>query len=295
MANNREFTIGLQEFENNEKISVMSYQQEDVFTHAHAFFELAYVTGGSATHTLNGKTGIVRKGDYFIVDYGSKHSYTGSRNFDLINCLFLPEVIDETLSGCRSFDELLRVCLIRYYKQYFGMTPANKIFHDEDGKVFLLLKGMQEEYDEKKTGYTEIFRCRLLEILILTMRRIVDEDKVHSQRGKRQSTAVLQTIQYLESNYRDKAVLGNFCQEYHYSLQYISRRFKQETGLSVSDYLQKIRIEKSCELLAGSDLRIQEVAHEVGYEDVKFFNQLFRRLLHIPPGEYRKMTLANLT
>ena len=277
--------------QNHEKLSVIPYHQEDTELHDHNFFELAYVTGGNAVHTIEGKTSVVHKGDYFIVDYGSRHSYTQSQNFDLINCLFLPDIIDDTLSGCRSFDELLRVCLIRYYKQYFGLTPANKIFHDTDGKVLALILGLQEEYQQKQVGYTEIFRCKLLEILILTMRKVVDENEFRQHSKTPRSTTVLQAIQFMDANYRDRAVLGNFCQKYHYSLQYISRRFRQETGFSVSDYLQKIRIEKSCELLAGSDMHIQEVAHEVGYEDVKFFNQLFRRLLHMSPREYRKMTL----
>lgn len=273
-----------------DKLVMMSLRQGDMELHAHHFFELAYVTEGTALQNLNGTVGKVQKGDYFLLDYNSVHSYQDSRDFSLINCLFLPEIIDRTLAGCHTFEELLRVCLIRYYKQYYGRTPGNHVFHDEDGRILTLLLGMQEEYREQNTGYTEIFRCRLLEILIHTMRKIIKEDSL--AHGNVQSTAVLQAIQYLEEHFAEKTVLGSFCQEHHYSLQYISRRFRQETGLTAREYLQKIRMERGCELLAGSDLQIQEVAHEVGYEDLKFFNQVFRRLLLMSPGEYRKMSRA---
>ncbi len=272
-----------------DKLVMVTRRQEDVELHAHHFFELAYVTGGSAQQVLNGVPGKVQEGDYFLMDYESVHSYQRSEDFAIINCLFLPEVIDDTLAGCRTFEELLRVCLIRYYKQYYGKTPADRIFHDADGSIYLLLTGMQKEYEEKSTGYQEIFRCRLLEILIRTMRKIVDEAS-HAQKG--QSTVILQAVQYLERHYRERTVLGNFCQDRHYSLPYVSRRFRQETGLTALEYVQKVRMEHSCELLAGSDLSVQEVAHEVGYEDVKFYNQLFRRLLGMSPGEYRKMAQA---
>ena len=87
------------------------------------------------------------------------------------------------------------------------------------------------------------------------------------------------------------ALLGDFCQEYHYSLQYVSRKFKQETGFTASEYLQKKRLEKSCELLICSDMSIQEIAHQIGYEDTRFFNQLFQKKLKMSPREYRKMSV----
>lgn len=285
----KEYTLEQSEIglKDSDKLVVMPYAQDDMGIHDHHFFELVYITGGSAVHTLNDVKGKVRRGDYFIVDYGSVHSYTDCRDFTLINCLFLPEIIDDTLAGCHSFDTLMRVCLVRYYKQYFGLTPVNRIFRDEEGRILELLSGIQREYVEKRVGYTEIFRCRLMELLILTMRSIVHED-----RQKPRSTAILEAIHFLDRNYADRSVLGKFCQEHHYSLQYISRRFKQETGMTALEYLQKVRIEKSCELLAGSDLRIQEIARMAGYEDVQFFSSVFRRLLNMSPREYRRMTLA---
>ena len=103
---------------------------------------------------------------------------------------------------------------------------------------------------------------------------------------------MLEAIRYLDGNYRDRAVLKHFCQEYHYSLTYISRRFRQETEMTVLEYLQKVRVEKGCELLAGSDLRVSEVARAVGYEDAKFFHTVFKRMLKMSPGEYRKMAVS---
>lgn len=276
-----------------DKVVVKPFDQKDMQAHDHDCLELAYVTEGCAEQTLNGVTEPVRQGDYFIIDYGSKHSYQNCHNLKLINCLFLPEMIDDTLVDCRSFDQLLRVCLIRYHRQYLGMTPANRIFHDEDGRILALLKGMQEEYASKETGCREIFRGRLLEILILTMRKVVKDHSVMEAKQTVKGGVVLEAIRFLELHYEDRAVLGSFCREYHYSQQYISRKFKQETGLTALEYLQKVRIEKSCELLAGSDLSVQEIAHSVGYDDAKFFQQLFHRMVKMSPREYRRTAQAS--
>lgn len=267
-----------------DKLVVKTYHHLDLEGHEHNFFELAYVIEGSTTHTLNDVSSTLSVGDYFIVDYGSVHSYSGSENLTLINCLFLPEVIDDTLKGCCSFDELVHGCFLRYYKLYLGQTSVNRVFHDVDGRILQLLKGMMNEYQEKLIGYTDIFRCRLLEILIITMRSIVDNNSISTK-----NTTILDAIEFINSHYQRKNILAEFCKRYHFTPEYISRRFKSETGFTVSKYLQKVRIEKCCELLACTDMNISDIAGEVGYHDIKFFNEIFRRMLNMSPSEYRKL------
>jgi len=288
----KEMTLEFANVEENlgedEKLVIKSYMQEDIGFHSHDFYELAYVTGGSAVHTLNNETCTLKKGDYFIVDYGSIHSYENSHNLTLINCLFLPEVIGDTLSGCRSFNTLMHGCLLRYNKLYIDKTPANRVFHDRDDRILLLLEGMVKEYQEKQPGFNEIFRCRLMEVLILIMRNIID----HTSKPTNNSI-IRQMIHYINHNYQKQGILSEFCDKYHFAPQYISRKFKQETGFSIRDYLHKVRMEKCCELLAGSDLPVAEVAQEIGYRDIKFFNELFKRLLKMTPRDYRRMASRN--
>lgn len=282
----KDYTIGIQQIaaDDSEKLVMMDFVQDDNESHDHTFFELAYVTGGSADHTLNGKGGRLEAGDYFIMDYGSVHRYENCRDFALINCLFLPEVIDETLRDCRSLEALLRGCLIRYYRMTPGEVWADRIFHDEDGKVGRLLSGMVEEYREKGLGSAEIFRCRLTEILILTLRMLVQP-----QKSCPDSTVVTELIRYVDAGYQEKLTLQDFCRRQHYSISYVSRRFKQETGMTFREYLQKVRMEKCCELLAGGDMTVSEAAMAVGYEDMQFFHKVFRKYLHMTPKEYRRI------
>lgn len=280
----KKYTIHLNETTANceDRFVIKSFIQEDVATHDHNFFELVYITGGSTHHTLNGIHGSLHSGDYFIVDYGSEHSYEQSENLTLINCLFYPEIIDDTLKGCCSFDELLHVCLLRYYKLYYGKASANHIFQDQDARILQLLTGMMKEYEEKKVGYSEIFRSRLLEILILIMRNVIQRDSIIK------NDTIIEVIKYIKSHYSSSRILSTFCDLYHYSPQYISRIFRQETGFTVSEYLQKVRIEKSCELLAGSNLSVADIAESVGYTDLKFFTSLFKRMIKMTPRDYRK-------
>lgn len=272
----------------SDKLAVKYFEQEDVNLHDHDCFELAYVVEGSAVQNLNGTTELVSQGAYFIIDYGSRHNYQDCKNLKLINCLFLPEVVDAALGNCISFDELMRICMIRYYKNYPDWTSVDSIFYDEDRKVLRLLEEMMEECDHRDIGYQEIFRGKLLEILLITLRKVIQKKAAVSMRAYEKSDLILEAVNYLEANYRNKAALSRFCEEKHYSIQYVSRQFKKETGVTFLDYLQKVRIKKSCDLLIGSELLVPEVAYRVGYDDMKYFHQIFRKIVGMSPSEYRK-------
>lgn len=285
-------TLSLQDLSEkpSDLIYIMPFQQSDVTLHDHDFFELAYVTGGSAIQNLNGKKERIAEGDYFIIDYGAIHSYQECKNFTLINCLFLPEAIDDVLEGCRSFEEMLRICMIRYYRKTFEREKtANRIFHDETGQVQSLLSGLQQEFFQKKFGWKEIFRSRMKEILILMMRNVIDQNKEQKQASfASEDELVSDLISYLQKNYKEHSVLTNYCNDRHYSLSYVSRRFRQETGMTALAYLQKIRIDRSCALLATSKKSVAIIAQEVGYEDTKYFSEVFKKMLGMSPGAYRR-------
>ena len=75
----------------------------------------------------------------------------------------------------------------------------------------------------------------------------------------------------------------------HISPTYLSRVFKRETGASLVDFLNRIRIEKSRELLADSSLRLIEVALQCGFESQSYFNRMFKLFCDMTPQQYRKL------
>lgn len=274
----------------NDKLTIFFYKQRDVIVHQHDCFELAYITEGNATQILADTIEHVEKGAYFIIDKNSSHQYTNCQNLELINCLFQADIIDASLANCGSFDELMRICMIRFYKQFVGLSATNRVFYDEDGRILRLLKEMLEEDNNRIWGYQELFRGKLLEILIITMRKVL---KLHHEipiEKITDSAIIREAIRYFGAHYDDKALLRNFCEKFHYDSAYISRRFKQETGLTASEYIKKIRIEKACNLLAGSKHTVREISQLVGYDDLAYFNQLFHKTLGMTPSEYRKQS-----
>ena len=66
------------------------------------------------------------------------------------------------------------------------------------------------------------------------------------------------------------------------------RRFKEATGLSPLSYVRQLRIDKAKSHLENDDLSVDAISWKVGYEDVAFFNRLFKRIAELTPGAYRK-------
>ena len=71
------------------------------------------------------------------------------------------------------------------------------------------------------------------------------------------------------------------------SPNYLSEEFKRVTGSKFVDYIARTRVEKACELLIISNLRISEIAFEVGFQSLSQFNRAFKRLSGKSPTEYR--------
>ena len=171
--------------------------------HGHNFFELAYITGGTAEHTLETEVKTISAGDYFIVDYGCLHGFQNCKNLTLINCLFLPETVDETLQGCRSFSQLLQGCLLKYYRMSLGKARLARVSHDRDGQVGRLMQEMLLEYQEQKVGCYPLLRLKLLEILLLTLRGLIEPENERPY-----STSVQEVLEYVNGNYQDSLTLG---------------------------------------------------------------------------------------
>lgn len=66
------------------------------------------------------------------------------------------------------------------------------------------------------------------------------------------------------------------------------RRFQKATGMTPIQYVHTLRLEEAKQLLESTDMSIEAIAGEVGYEDMSFFSRLFRREVGLTPGQYRR-------
>ncbi|MGB1262675.1 MAG: GlxA family transcriptional regulator [Cognaticolwellia sp.] len=127
------------------------------------------------------------------------------------------------------------------------------------------------------------------------IRRPYEEQRYLEGAVDRHPDELISQIQFwLQSNLNSALTLNEIAQQFGISQRSFTRRFKLATGVNAVQYWQKLKIETAKELLSASNLSIQEVAFQVGYQDQANFSRLFKKLLNVTPKAYRAMVRKKL-
>ena len=94
-------------------------------------------------------------------------------------------------------------------------------------------------------------------------------------------------LAYLEQHYRHRFSRWQVAQAAGVSEDHLGRLFHRELGLTLWEYLTRLRIQRAKERLASSDDSVQTVARAVGFHDRAYFSRVFRRLTGVAPHAYR--------
>lgn len=121
------------------------------------------------------------------------------------------------------------------------------------------------------------------------------EDFVRRVHKVRQSDGISAPIRacrdYIDLHVGENITLPRLASQAGYAEYYLARKFKQEVGVSISQYIQQGRLSKAKQLLQATNLSVQEIAGRLGYSSSSRFIQLFREGTGVTPGEYRNNTI----
>lgn len=103
-----------------------------------------------------------------------------------------------------------------------------------------------------------------------------------------QNAVIRNIVLGIEENYGQKLLISDFAAKYRMNSSYLSQLFKQEVGVSFTDYLVNYRLNKAEQLLRDGRFSIEEISDKVGYEDHIHFNKMFKKYKQQTPAAYRK-------
>jgi two-component system, response regulator YesN len=101
-------------------------------------------------------------------------------------------------------------------------------------------------------------------------------------------STIEQVIHYVKSRLPGEVSLQEAAAAVYLNPSYLSHLFKQETKINFVDYVLGLRMEEAKRLLCSTSLRISDIAERVGYADVSYFSNTFKRMLGETPSEFRK-------
>jgi YesN/AraC family two-component response regulator len=97
-------------------------------------------------------------------------------------------------------------------------------------------------------------------------------------------------VTFIQQNYQDINLCADMIAEhFHRNTAYISRFFKEQTGCSIGEYINRYRIDHAKELMSDTSARIRVVAKSVGYSGSNAFIRAFKKFEGITPGQFKVM------
>lgn len=111
-------------------------------------------------------------------------------------------------------------------------------------------------------------------------------DIKHYNMIENKTNYVVDMINYIKTNYNKRISITNLSDKYEVSTVYLNSKFKEETNYTFNDFLNRYRILKAVELLKEGELLIYEIAENVGYQDYKYFSQVFKKYVGQSPSEF---------
>ncbi|RCW48556.1 response regulator [Paenibacillus prosopidis] len=137
-----------------------------------------------------------------------------------------------------------------------------------------------------------IWRCDTIVQLQATIRHLFEEmehpnrlrlnDKGHG------GQLITKAMEYIKLHYREELTLQEVADSIHVSKSYFSNLFKKQSGHNFIDYLIDLRLHEAKRLLVQNECKIYEVAEKSGFNDVKYFSKLFKKMTQMTPVEYRE-------
>ena len=187
----------------------------------------------------------------------------------------------------RVCDGITRAATLPCYKlAYFDMlSRLNKLIPECAENKQTMLVNMLDLLYENCYESTEVLQQDLYKFCILLA------DTLYEQRSAQLSGGLLGTIyDYVEENYASPALsLSSIAESLRFSPSYLTRYFKEKTGISLMQYIDRKRFEESKRLLAATALPVKAIVERVGYTDEANFSRKFKKYEGVTPTQYRAM------
>lgn len=242
----------------SDEIKIESGENFSFPTHLHGSFEFITVTEGEMTVTVDGKSYTLTRGNGVLVFPDQPHGlYTETHSRHRL-CIFSPELVKAYSKFCAS------------------RIPECNLF------------SVDEFYLKKLSEINE--KCSIAELkgFLYSICGAFDATAVYSDRTAENAELLQKIFDFVERNYTGKCTLVTLAEGTAYNYVYLSRYFKERTGITFTDYVNRYRVNQACYLLKNSERNVLSISYECGYDSPRSFNRNFRSIMKQTPGEYRK-------
>jgi AraC-type DNA-binding domain-containing proteins len=258
-----------------------------VRTHKHSFHEFHYVIEGKAFSTVNGIESEIESGGYYLMPPGTYHSHRQKQGTNHLGFALRWEFIKE--AGFYSSNMTQDFQRLGDMLNKVVSTPMK-----DDGSIASAFKYLLLLPDK----YCSILEMQLAfcSLIFLIARQYnADSTSVTAEGSSTTETNIINnTVRFIEENFSQEIDVYDISNSVHTSYSHLSRLFKRNTGCTMNQYLNNVRLANSQRLLLCTDKNIAQISRESGFENEHYFNTIFKKTYGKTPGRFRN-DRSNLT
>ena len=252
---------------------------------------LFYIREGGATFVVGGQAAPLKQGDAILLLAGTAYDirpesdpvsmwyvnfdfFAGKQHMDLTLPTVPPEEFDP--AKCMETDGFGRTLFPEGYSIFYN---AFVLQTDLDALV--------QEFDRAELLYQSQVRA-LMTLCLNRFFRNMNQSNPHRGPGTHQDI-----LAYISAHFAENLTNRSIAERFHYHPNYVNQIIRAQTGISLHQYLLRLRIHRATELLLSDGGTIHEIAARTGFSDPNYFTQYFRRCMGCSPSVFRGNSRKN--
>lgn len=193
-----------------------------------------------------------------------------------INAGMITELVDEAQKRCL-YPEILKLFFIKVLDYLLYLVK------DVPMEVHDYVSDLKDDIriSEDRTALIEF----LTRALAVTFNPQIMEEQNSANHYKPE---VDRALGFIQENYTGKISLDTISREVNLSAGYLCRSFKAQVGMTITNYINQLRLEHARELLQKKEYSVKEAAYQAGFEDPLYFSRIFKKHYQVTPSEFLK-------
>ena len=263
----------------NFSINQYKYEEPQIL-HWHRKMEICRMIQGTCEFEICDKKFLANEGDFIVINPGEIHRFNAKYGRCVVEvCTFNPMLL---------YNLRVDVGIIRPH-----ISLEEMVKFGVDKQIGQSLSNIYEE-NTKNTKCSEILvQANILQIYGLLL-RFFESGEEGIKKEKTKMLSFQKALEYISENYSENLTLTDLAKKLNYSPGYVSTMFLACTGVNFKYYLDNIRINKALDLLKTSEMTIAEIAILCGYENIRTFNNTFKRIIGLAPTEVKTKLLKKI-
>lgn len=189
--------------------------------------------------------------------------------------------------------QLLAIILVQYLENFELLKVSILELLIILSRTAVEAGGKVEEMLGMRYGFvTELSRIQDQEELCLWIVKILEKmtSQIYQTRNAKNYQRLKKAMDFIDAHYDEPLTVEQIAREVYLSASRLSHIIKGELGMTLGDYISRVRIDKAKWLLRDKELSISQVAQEVGFPDQSYFTKVFKKIEKCTPKAYRQNT-----